>query len=51
MRPFWRAVAALAFLLPVMTVPLNGAGVPLAPLLTAFTLFWTIRLEPIPRPG
>jgi hypothetical protein len=51
MRPFWRAVSALAFLLPVLEVPLAGAGVPLAPLLTAFILFWTVRLEPIPRPG
>jgi hypothetical protein len=47
MRPFWRAVSALAFLLPVFAVPLNGAGLPLAPLLIAFTLFWTVR----PMPG
>jgi hypothetical protein len=51
MRPVWRAVAALAFLLPVLAVALNSAGVPLAPLLSAFVLFWTLRPEPIPRPG
>jgi alpha-1,2-mannosyltransferase len=50
-RPLWRALSVLAFLLPLLAVPLNAAGVPLGPLLVAFLLYWTLRLEPIPRPG
>jgi alpha-1,2-mannosyltransferase len=56
MRPFWRAVSALAFLLSLLAVPLNGAGVPLGPALVAFLLYWLLRAPsgafgPIPRPG
>jgi hypothetical protein len=56
MRPLWRAVSVLAFLLPLIAVPLNNAGLPAAPLLVGFLLFWTLRAEPagtepIPRPG
>jgi hypothetical protein len=51
MRPLWRAVSVLAFLLPLMAVPINNAGAPLAPLLVGFLLYWTLRPEPIPRPG
>jgi len=51
MRPLWRAVSVLAFLLPLLAVPLNNAGVPLAPALVAFLLFWALRQEPIPQPG
>jgi alpha-1,2-mannosyltransferase len=46
MRPFWRAVSVIAFLLPLLAVPLNNAGVPLAPLLVAFLLYWTLRSQP-----
>jgi alpha-1,2-mannosyltransferase len=51
MRPLWRAVSVLAFLLPVLAVPLNDAGVPLGPPLVAFLLFRMLRPNPIPRPG
>ena len=54
MRPFWRAVAALAFLLPVMSVSVNDAGVPLGPVLIAFLLVRLLRApleSPIPQPG
>jgi hypothetical protein len=55
MRPLWRAVAALAFLLPLIAVPLNNAGVPLAPLLVGFLLFRLLRPAEkeaaIPPPG
>jgi hypothetical protein len=57
MRPLWRAVSVLAFLLPLLAVPLNNAGVPLAPALLAFLLYWTLRAipgekeAPIPQPG
>jgi alpha-1,2-mannosyltransferase len=51
MRPLWRAVSALAFLLPLIAVPLNNAGVPLAPLLIGFLLFRLLRPDPIPPPG
>jgi hypothetical protein len=55
MRPLWRAVSALAFLLPLIAVPLNNAGVPLAPLLIGFLLFRLLRPAeketPIPPPG
>lgn len=43
MRPLWRTVAVIAFLLPLLKVPLNNAGVPLGPPLVAFLLFWTLR--------
>jgi alpha-1,2-mannosyltransferase len=51
MRPLWRAVSALAFLLPLIAVPLNNEGVPLAPLLVGFLLFRLLRPDPIPPPG
>lgn len=56
MRPFWRAVSVLAFLLPLLAVPLGEAGVPLAPALVAFLLVRLLRgplAEPasIPPPG
>jgi alpha-1,2-mannosyltransferase len=51
MRPLWRAVSALTFLLPLIAVPLNNAGVPLAPLLIGFLLFRLLRPDPIPPPG
>jgi hypothetical protein len=55
MRPLWRAVSALAFLLPLIAVPLNNAGVPLAPLLVGFLLFRLLRPAEkeaaIPPPG
>lgn len=54
MRPLWRAVLVLAFLLPVLAVPLNSAGVPLGPPLVAFLLFRLLRgplEDSIPRPG
>jgi hypothetical protein len=45
----------LAFLLPLIAVPLNNAGVPLAPLLIGFLVFRLLRPgekeEPIPPPG
>ena len=50
-RPLWRALAFVAFLLPLLTVPLNGAGVPLAPALIAVQLFLLLRPEATPRPG
>ena len=51
MRPLWRALALVAFLLPLLAVPLNDAGVPLGPPLVAFLLYTLLRREPIPRPG
>ena len=56
MRPLWRAVSVLAFLLPLIAVPLSDAGVPFGPPLVAFLLYWTLRGPsegpgPIPRPG
>ena len=50
-RPLWRALALLAFLLPVIAVPLGEAGVPLGPPLVAFLLYALLAAEPIPRPG
>jgi len=55
-RPLWRALGVVAFLLPVLAVPLNDAGVPLGPPLVAFLLYLLLRKpaegsEPIPRPG
>jgi alpha-1,2-mannosyltransferase len=43
LRPLWRAVSVLAFLLPVLAVPLGDAGVPLGPPLIAFLLVLTLR--------
>ncbi|HEX4737007.1 MAG TPA: glycosyltransferase family 87 protein [Allosphingosinicella sp.] len=56
MRPFWRAVSVLAFLLPAMAVSVNDAGVPAGPVLIGFLLFRLLRAplagaEPIPPPG
>jgi hypothetical protein len=45
-RPLWRAVSVLAFLLPLLAVPLNNAGVPLGPPLVAFLLWRLLRPEP-----
>jgi hypothetical protein len=45
-RPLWRAVSVLAFLLPLLAVPLNNAGVPLGPPLIAFLLWRLLRPEP-----
>ena len=55
-RPLWRALSFVAFLLPVLAVPLNDSGVPLGPPLIAFLLYALLRTpsegpEPIPRPG
>jgi hypothetical protein len=43
MRSLWRTLSVIAFLLPLLAVPLNNAGAPLAPPLVAFLLFWTLR--------
>ena len=43
LRPLWRAVLMLAFLLPVMAVSANNAGIPLGPPLVAFLLVLTLR--------
>jgi len=39
----WRLLGALAFLAPLMAVPLNGIGIPLVPLLVALLLAWILR--------
>lgn len=46
LRPLWRTVALLAFLLPVLAVPMGNAGVPLGPPLIAVLLFLMLRTEP-----
>jgi len=48
LRPLWRAVLVLAFLLPVMAVSVNDAGLPLGPPLIAFLLALMLRPVTIP---
>jgi hypothetical protein len=51
LRPLWRTLALLAFLLPVLAVPMGNAGVPLGPPLIAVLLFLMLRTEARPVPG
>jgi alpha-1,2-mannosyltransferase len=51
LRPLWRTVALLAFLLPVLAVPMGNAGAPLGPPLIAVLLFLMLRSEPRLVPG
>ncbi|MBV9882681.1 MAG: DUF2029 domain-containing protein [Sphingomonadaceae bacterium] len=56
--PLRRGLAFLAFLLPVLAIPLNDAGLPAGPPLIALLLYWMLRgpglveaRTPIPQPG